>query len=88
MSRHERCESAAIPFAVKVAQTQHLRHQPPSNPSKVSIGIYDKEGRREFRWLHPCRTKDFQSLMVLPTRLKLIYHKWVRLSLLSAYQNI
>jgi hypothetical protein len=24
------------------AQTQHLRHQPPSNPSKVSIGIYDK----------------------------------------------
>jgi filamentous hemagglutinin family protein len=28
--------------ASNMAQTQHLRHQPPSNPSKVSIGIYDK----------------------------------------------
>jgi hypothetical protein len=29
-------------WADYLAQTQHLHHQPPSNPSKVSIGIYDK----------------------------------------------
>ena len=37
-----RCARPATYPPSRLAQTQHLHHQPPSNPSKVSIGIYDK----------------------------------------------